>query len=99
MIHFKQLTINPLTGEPQLLRKHIGFENSLTVRLKGGEKSYHLTSLLTHVGNESMGHYFTFRRESRESSNWFVISDSSSRRCQWEYVRASRAYMLFYEAS
>lgn len=95
----KQLIINPLTGEPHLLRKHINFDSSLSLPLKGGLKHYQLTSLLTHIGNESMGHYFTFRRENTDSHNWFVISDSSSRRCQWEYVRASRAYMLFYESN
>ena len=51
VIHLKQLTINPLTGQPQLLRKHIGFEEGLAVQLKGRELRYVLTSLLTHVGN------------------------------------------------
>ena len=64
---------------------------------KTGQRTYRLTSLLTHIGNESMGHYYTFRRMEPDSEKWYVISDSYSRPCEWMHVRQSRAYMLFYE--
>lgn len=70
-----------MTGDVQLLRKYINFDKNLDIKIKNGNKCYNLTSLLTHIGNESMGHYFTFRRLNRESDKWYVISDSSSKRC------------------
>lgn len=62
-----------------------------------GIKSYQLTSLLSHVGNEAMGHYYAFRRLSGSEKQWFVISDTSSRECRWEYLSMCIPYMLFYE--
>lgn len=51
-----------MTGEPMLLRKHIKFPNNLRIPMRNGEKKYDLVSLISHSGNESQGHYFTFRK-------------------------------------
>jgi len=99
VLHIKQLVVNPMTGEPYLLRKHIAFEETLLVEAKHRKNQYRLTGLLTHLGNELYGHYMTFRRANRESEQWFAVSDSSSKKTTWDAVRNSKAYMLFYEAN
>lgn len=47
----KQLVVHPYTGEIVLLKKHIGFDESLEIPIKNKTKSYRLTGLLTHIGN------------------------------------------------
>ena len=97
VIHFKQLSLHPLTGEPVLLRKSVDFPLELTVNLRFSERKYQLTSLLTHMGNESMGHYFTFRKMDKDGSQWYMISDNLSKPCGSGYLKVNVPYMLFYE--
>lgn len=54
--------------------------------------------MLTHIGNESFGHYMSFRRLNRDSDQWYVMNDSTSQKTSWKVVQQNRAYMLFYEA-
>lgn len=97
MLHLKQLSINPNTGEPFLLKKLINFPKKLTIPVRNGEKNYELISLVSHTGNESQGHYFTFRRLNKESENWFLISDTYSAECKEQFIKMHIPYMLFYE--
>ena len=99
MLHIKQLIINPNTGEPYLLKKHISFDETLIIEGKHKKREYRLTGLLTHLGNELYGHYMTYRRANREAEQWFAVSDSSSKVSSWEAVSHCKAYMLFYETT
>lgn len=58
------------------MKKPMGYDLTLKIEQKTHTKIYKLTSLLTHIGNENMGHYFTFRRTSKDSDEWFLISDT-----------------------
>lgn len=79
VVHFKRLIIDPYTGMPCLLRKYIFFPQELGFKLKdGSQKTFKLTSVLSHSGNESMGHYYTFRKEGKDSDRWFYASDRSN---------------------
>ena len=49
------------------MKKPMGYDLTLKIEQKTHTKIYKLTSLLTHIGNENMGHYFTFRRTSKDS--------------------------------
>ncbi len=97
MIHFKQLVINPYSGEPMYMKKPIGYDLTLNIEQKTHTKIYKLTSLLTHIGNENMGHYFTFRRISKDSDEWFLISDTHTEKVSEQRMRRHVPYMLFYE--
>ena len=70
------MTINPFSGEPVLLRKFIDFPKDLKIDVRQGSKNYTLNSLLSHMGNESMGHYYTYRKTSGNSLEWYLISDT-----------------------
>jgi ubiquitin C-terminal hydrolase len=96
VIHFKQLIVNPYSGEVVLLKKHIKFPQTLGMPTRGEEKLYQLTGMLTHIGNETFGHYLSFRRMNKESNQWFVMNDSMSQKTEWQVVQQSKAYMLFY---
>lgn len=79
VVHFKRLVIDPYTGMPALLRRFISFPQELSFRLKdSSHKKFTLTSVLSHSGNESMGHYYTFRKEAKDSDRWFYASDRST---------------------
>jgi len=79
VVHFKRLVIDPYSGRPALLRKYIAFPQELSFRLKNGsDKKFTLTSVLSHSGNESMGHYYTFRKEAKDTDRWFYASDRSN---------------------
>lgn len=67
------------------------------ISVRNGYKEYKLTSLLSHIGNEAMGHYYTFRKINQEEDEWYMISDTSTRRCRPEFLRRNIPYMLFYE--
>lgn len=71
-----------MTGEPMLLKKYINFPNKLEIGVRNGSKRYELVSLISHTGNESQGHYFTFRKLNTESQGWFLISDTMSMPCK-----------------
>lgn len=66
VIHFKRLIMDPYTGDIVLLRKEVMFGQKIGFKLKHSEKIYTLTSLLAHSGNESAGHYYAFRKETKD---------------------------------
>ncbi|GKY98367.1 hypothetical protein MPSEU_000794300 [Mayamaea pseudoterrestris] len=74
---------------------------SATSNLKGfGTQStiiFQLQALIEHHGGAFSGHYISYRRHPVDKS-WFRISDDAVRAVSWEQVRATQAYMLFYEA-
>lgn len=96
VIHLKRLIMDPYTGDIVLLRKDILIKEQLMFRLKDSEKVYTLTSSLAHSGNQSSGHYYAFRKESKEGEAWFYASDRRVERCHWRHVLNQKTYMLFY---
>ena len=58
---------------------------------------YRLASVVVHAGGAFFGHYFSYRRDPY-SDRWLWISDDTVRKVDWNTVRESQAYMLFYEA-
>lgn len=61
---------------------------------------YEIVAMISHHGNEHSGHYIAYRRVKSSqyyTDQWFFISDDVVYRVGYDQVRASRAYLLFYE--
>lgn len=59
---------------------------------------YRLCAVLVHLGVHNSGHFVTYRRiPSTTSGKWWRISDEDVQIVEWELVKNSEAYMLFYE--
>lgn len=72
----------------------------------GGSYIYRLTSVVSHLGDGTSGHFVTYRRgpmemkseqEQRLSDSWWLTSDCTVERTSLDTVLDCQAYMLFYE--
>ncbi|EAS01954.2 ubiquitin carboxy-terminal hydrolase (macronuclear) [Tetrahymena thermophila SB210] len=119
ILHLKRLVINPQTGYPIKIGDFIKFDEQLrldqTLGLKKKEniQTYHLSSLISHLGSDNFGHYVTLRRVWHQNyqpyiteevnktqytkSLWYLTSDREIRYIEKADVLKVRAYILFYE--
>ena len=44
-----------------------------------------------------MGHYFSFRKATKDSDEWFLISDTHTEKVSEQKMKRHVPYMLFYE--
>jgi ubiquitin C-terminal hydrolase len=57
---------------------------------------YRLRSAVVHMGAINSGHYVTYRK-ANSSDRWFLTSDEKVEEAEAAKVKATNAYMLFYE--
>jgi ubiquitin C-terminal hydrolase len=67
--------------------QHVSFDELFVI---SGAR-YRLIAVIEHLGGPNAGHYVCYRPQ------WWRISDRSVRQVDWNQVRSSQAYMLFYE--
>jgi ubiquitin C-terminal hydrolase len=67
--------------------QHVSFDELFVIN---GAR-YRLIAVIEHLGGPNAGHYVCYRPQ------WWRISDRSVRQVDWNQVRSSQAYMLFYE--
>lgn len=56
---------------------------------------YHLNSVINHIGNPHIGHYYTYCLD-KDSGKWFEFNDSLVRGISRSIVVSNNAYLLFY---
>ena len=59
------------------MTKYIQFPPELKIAEKSVSKGYTLTSLIAYMGSGYSGHYYAFRKRSKESEMWYYVSDKS----------------------
>jgi ubiquitin C-terminal hydrolase len=53
---------------------------------------YNVTSIISHVGSESSGHYICHKKYAH---TWFQCSDDSVKECEFGSWAAENVYMIF----